>query len=222
MKIGVTGPQNRTEELKQKISSLAEVVFINDSDLPKLSDYGLDAFIDLDFDDNTHRIEYYRNFSNPLLLGAVKTQLAKELMGHKAHGPVFGINALPTFINRPLLEATFYSEADKPVLERLATRLGWQCTWVEDRVGMVTPRVVFMIINEAYFTVQEGTASKQDIDTGMKLGTNYPHGPFEWLDKVGIAHVYETLDALYHDTRDERYKICPMMKTEYLRSSSKI
>lgn len=75
-----------------------------------------------------------------------------------------------------------------------------------------------MIINEAYFTVQEGTASKTDIDLGMKLGTAYPKGPFEWCEEIGIANVYETLAALYEDTGDERYKICPMLKTEYLKS----
>ena len=75
-----------------------------------------------------------------------------------------------------------------------------------------------MIINEAYYTVQEGTATREDIDLGMKLGTAYPMGPFEWCEKVGVKNVYETLDAIYEDTHDERYKICPLMKTEFLRS----
>jgi 3-hydroxybutyryl-CoA dehydrogenase len=42
-------------------------------------------------------------------------------------------------------------------------------------------------------------------------------GPFEWANKIGIKHVYETLDAIYNDTHDERYKICPLLKTKYLR-----
>jgi 3-hydroxybutyryl-CoA dehydrogenase len=75
-----------------------------------------------------------------------------------------------------------------------------------------------MIINEAYYTVQEGTACRTDIDLGMKLGTAYPKGPFEWSEEIGIDHVYETLEALYQDTKDERYKICPLLKTEYLQS----
>jgi 3-hydroxybutyryl-CoA dehydrogenase len=53
-------------------------------------------------------------------------------------------------------------------------KLDWKYIQVEDRVGMVTPRVIFMIINEACCTLQEGTASMKDIDTSMKLGTNYP------------------------------------------------
>jgi 3-hydroxybutyryl-CoA dehydrogenase len=50
----------------------------------------------------------------------------------------------------------------------------------------------------------------------MKLGTNYPKGPFQWCQEAGIDNVYNTLNALWKDTRDERYKICPTLKTEWL------
>jgi 3-hydroxybutyryl-CoA dehydrogenase len=85
---------------------------------------------------------------------------------------------------------------------------------------MIKPRVIFMIINEACYTLQEGTASIEDIDKSMKLGTNYPFGPFEWCDKIGVTHVFETLNAIYDDTRDERYKICPLLKHKYLRNET--
>ena len=62
----------------------------------------------------------------------------------------------------------------------------------------------------------EGTASREDIDTGMKLGTNYPMGPFEWVAKWGLANIYELLEAMYLDSKDERYKTCPLLKQEYL------
>jgi len=87
---------------------------------------------------------------------------------------------------------------------------------VEDRVGMVTPRVICMIINEAYYTTMEGTATKEDIDLAMKLGTNYPFGPFEWALNIGVENVFELLEALYEDTKDDRYRICPLLKKEYL------
>ena len=91
---------------------------------------------------------------------------------------------------------------------------------VEDRVGMVKPRVIFMIINEACYTLQEGTATIEDIDMAMKLGTNYPFGPFEWCDRIGVTSVFETLAAMYEDTKDERYKICPLLKTKYLKGET--
>jgi 3-hydroxybutyryl-CoA dehydrogenase len=100
------------------------------------------------------------------------------------------------------------------------TQLGLAFLSVEDRVGLIKPRVIFMIINEACYTLQEGTASIEDIDLSMKLGTNYPFGPFEWCDKIGIGYVFETLFSLYDDTKDERYKICPLLKTKYLRNET--
>jgi 3-hydroxybutyryl-CoA dehydrogenase len=77
-----------------------------------------------------------------------------------------------------------------------------------------------MIINEACYTLQEGTASIQDIDKSMMLGTSYPRGPFEWANLIGVSRVYEGLEALWQDTHEERYKVCPLLKTMYLRSES--
>jgi 3-hydroxybutyryl-CoA dehydrogenase len=71
-----------------------------------------------------------------------------------------------------------------------------------------------MIINEAYFAIQENIASRSDIDLAMKLGTNYPFGPFEWCEKIGIKNVYELLIAVYDSTRDERYKVCELLEEE--------
>lgn len=128
------------------------------------------------------------------------------------NGNVLGMNLLPTFINRSLAEVSGESKLAQGKLEEL----GWEIRKVESRVGMITPRVIFMIINEAYYTVQEGTASKEDIDIGMKLGTNYPHGPFDWSQKIGLINIYKTLDAIYNDTKEGRYKICPLLKQECL------
>jgi 3-hydroxybutyryl-CoA dehydrogenase len=77
-----------------------------------------------------------------------------------------------------------------------------------------------MIINEAYFAWGDEVSSKTDIDTAMKLGTNYPFGPFEWANRIGIENVYGTLAAMYQDTQEERYKICPLLKTYYLRKEA--
>lgn len=107
---------------------------------------------------------------------------------------------------------------EEHVLKRICDELKTDFLLVDDRIGLVTPRVICMIINEAYYTVQEGTASREDVDMAMKLGTNYPYGPFEWCNRIGIKHVYELIEALYDDTQDERYKICPLLKKEYLRA----
>ncbi|HEU5145394.1 MAG TPA: 3-hydroxyacyl-CoA dehydrogenase family protein [Chryseosolibacter sp.] len=128
----------------------------------------------------------------------------------------FGFNGFPTFFNRELLEVCVWRNEDALQLEPLCKLLKTEFLIVDDRVGLVTPRVICMIINEAYYTVQEKTASRNDIDLAMKLGTNYPYGPFEWCERIGLKNVYELLSALYDDTKDERYKISALMKKEYM------
>jgi 3-hydroxybutyryl-CoA dehydrogenase len=71
-----------------------------------------------------------------------------------------------------------------------------------------------MIINEAYYTSEEGTALREDIDLAMKLGTNYPYGPFEWAKRIGTNQVIKLLDRVYNKTNDERYKICTLLRAE--------
>jgi 3-hydroxybutyryl-CoA dehydrogenase len=216
MNILATGETSRIEELKQKFSSDSVLTVMTKSELKtaKLQDF--DFIFDLNFDDNPDFTPYTSFTGKALFVSAVKIQLAA--FAPLSQTTVIGINALPTFLQRPLTEVSIRDEQDANQLHQCMEQLGWNYKRVDDRVGMVTPRLVYMIINEAYYTVQEGTASKADIDLGMKLGTNYPMGPFEWCEKTGIRNVYEVLSAVYSDTRDERYKICPLLKTEYLKS----
>jgi 3-hydroxybutyryl-CoA dehydrogenase len=147
------------------------------------------------------------------------TQLA-HTFNERLQCTVFGFNGLPTLFNREFLEVSLFRSADAPFLKKICQELNSSYLLVDDRVGLVTPRVICMIINEAYFTVQEGTATREDIDIAMKLGTNYPYGPFEWCERIGLKHVYKLLEAVYDDTKDERYKISALMTKEYLMLSA--
>jgi 3-hydroxybutyryl-CoA dehydrogenase len=71
-----------------------------------------------------------------------------------------------------------------------------QLEWVSDQPGFIGARIVCAIINEAYLTLQEKVSSKEDIDTAMRLGTNYPMGPFAWANAIGIKKVYTLLKKL--------------------------
>jgi 3-hydroxybutyryl-CoA dehydrogenase len=221
MKILARGSKNRIKELKEKLENVScEIVAIDDSDLLSANVNNFDVIFDLKFDEKSNQLKYYAGLKDvPVFVCAVKQQLAKAVFdyGNKVDCLLFGINALPTFIHRNLLEVSLLKQEQRAQLENILKQLQWDFKLVSDRVGMVTPRILFMIINEACYTLQEGTASKEDIDTSMKLGTNYPFGPFEWANKIGIKHVYETIEAIYLDTHDERYKVCPMLKTMYLK-----
>lgn len=129
----------------------------------------------------------------------------------------FGFCGLPTFLNRERLEVSVANEGDVAGLKEICGRLNTMYSLVADTVGMVTPRIVCMIINEAYYTVAEGTATRSDIDLAMKLGTNYPYGPFEWAERIGLKCVHDLLGALHKDTGDERYHMCPLLSMEVKR-----
>ena len=105
-------------------------------------------------------------------------------------------NGWPGFMSGPLIEASsgnmqFHSQA-----EEIFMLFNRKVKWVPDNPGFITPRVVSMIINEAYLALGEGVSTKEDIDIAMKLGTNYPFGPFEWAMKIGVTHVHQLLTEL--------------------------
>ena len=224
MKILARGSKTRLEELKVKLNAVScELTCIDESDLLSANVHDYDVIFDLKFDEKKEQLKYFAGLKNiPVFVCAVKQQLAKAVFdyGRKVECILYGINSLPTFLNRPLTEISLLNKEDAANLEKWMTIFNWDYKVVSDRVGMVTPRVLFMIINEACYTLQENTASMKDIDTSMKLGTNYPFGPFEWADKIGINHVYLTLEAIYQDTHEERYKVCPLLKTKYLKGET--
>ncbi|MBI4495028.1 MAG: 3-hydroxybutyryl-CoA dehydrogenase [Chloroflexi bacterium] len=73
-------------------------------------------------------------------------------------------------------------------------------------------RLVATLANEAALALQEGVASREDIDAAMKLGTAYPHGPLEWADQVGLPLVVRTLEALQQTVSPERYQPAQVLR----------
>lgn len=177
-----------------------------------------DALFDFIIDEDPTQVEYYKDKKKPVIfLNTVKTTLAEICTPVEGDitATVVGFNGLPTFVNREMLEVSLHRESDKDRAVEFCKNLKSSFSIVKDQVGFVTPRIICMIINEAYLTAQDGTASRADIDLAMKLGTNYPFGPFEWTLRIGIKHVYEVLEALYRVTKDERYRVSDLLTSEY-------
>ena len=84
---------------------------------------------------------------------------------------------------------------------------------VEDEPGLVSARVLSMIINEAYFALGENVSTIPEIDLAMKLGTNYSLGPFEWQDRIGIENIYLLLKKLSETSK--RYLIAPLLEEKF-------
>jgi 3-hydroxybutyryl-CoA dehydrogenase len=222
MNILVIGDLQNLEETKAKFGDRHNYTFEQDHREAERFIQGNDLVFDFILDEEPFQVDIYTDKTNSkVFINTAKISLAElsNLAGHQIKANLFGFNGLPTFLNRSILEVSVLNPYDVPDLVEHCKKLGTEFLVVDDRVGLVTPRIVCMIINEAYFTVQEETATREDIDMAMKLGTNYPFGPFEWCKRIGIKHVYELLEAVYEDTHDERYKICSLLKREYLMKS---
>lgn len=217
MNILVIGAAQRYEALQRKGGLDAHIVQWKEtlSGVDTLTPYQL--VIDLELDEHPLEATIYAKFpSVPVLAGMVKTSLG-AVMNNVAFSYGFnliGCNWLPGFIDMQVTEVSVMDQEQQPLLHELMQALGWQFEVVQDGVGMVTPRVICMIINEAYMAAEEGTASKEDINTAMRLGTNYPSGPFEWCGKIGVKNVYDVLQALYDTTGNERYKVSALLQQE--------
>jgi 3-hydroxybutyryl-CoA dehydrogenase len=216
MNVYVIGNEYQAEQVRSKISDEHSVIPIDR--LTEIDPDSEPVVFDFSFDDSPDNLEPYTGFTEMhLFINATRASLAELTYFADGQLPnLFGIAGDPTFLERPLLEVSAH-HSNREDARKLFLKLGLEATLVDDRVGLVTPRIISMIINEAYYTVLEGTATREDIDTGMKLGTNYPMGPFEWAASWGIANIYELLEALHLDSKDERYKICSLLKQEYLK-----
>jgi 3-hydroxybutyryl-CoA dehydrogenase len=78
--------------------------------------------------------------------------------------------------------------------------------------GLVLGRILSQIVNEAHFAVAHGVASAEDCDTAMRLGFNWPRGPFEWARVIGPERVVGMLDALHEHLGEERYRVSPLLR----------
>jgi 3-hydroxybutyryl-CoA dehydrogenase len=97
----------------------------------------------------------------------------------------------------------------------LAAELQRELVFCPNRGGMVTPRVLACIINEAYLTRDQGIATDQDIDKGMRYGTNYPRGPFEWCSRIGAQRLVHALDAwAKQDPGQDAYKVAEGLRQQ--------
>ena len=220
MKILVIGTPEDLMECRDKFGNAREYSQPGSRDEAVSSFLPGDVIFDFTIHDSPGEFAKYARRPVTVFLNTCMVTLSSLSYNVEAGGSfsAFGFNGLRSMLNRKFLEVSLLRTEDKIALEEICDRLNTSYLIVDDRVGLVTPRVVCMIINEAYFTVQEGTATKEDIDLAMKLGTNYPFGPFEWCRRIGVKNVYKLLRALYDDTQDERYKVCPLLKKEVLKN----
>lgn len=97
-------------------------------------------------------------------------------------------------------------------VEEFVIHCGRSPMWVEDSPGLVLPRIVSALANEAAFALGEGVADAATIDQAMQLGTNYPKGPLSWAKELGYTQMIAVLDFLHAEFGEERYRIAPLLR----------
>jgi 3-hydroxybutyryl-CoA dehydrogenase len=149
-----------------------------------------DGYIDLLFENQPQRLGILTQLlPKPVLINSVVETLVETNTSY------IRINAWPGFLASPLVEASA-NDTLKAKAEALLNQFGKNIQWLPDEPGFATPRIISMIINEAYLAFNEGVSTKEEIDTAMHFGTNYPYGPFEWAEKIGVKKVQALLNRL--------------------------
>ena len=132
-------------------------------------------------------------------------------------------------LNRPMIGMHFFNPADRmklieviagmntpeetvETIKKISVEIGKEPVQVNEAAGFVVNRILIPMINEAAFIKMEGVSDIAGIDTAMKLGANHPMGPLELGDFVGLDICMAIMDVLYKETRDSKYRVCPLIK----------
>jgi 3-hydroxybutyryl-CoA dehydrogenase len=146
-------------------------------------------YADLDFKPDEGRIRKLNKlYPIPVLINSVVEPLTDIAARWEMAGFFIRINGWPGVLERTPCE--------------LAVR---HYCLVPDIPGLISGRILAAIINEAWFTLQDGVSTKEEIDLAMRLGTNYPVGPFEWGERIGL----EAVHALLAKMSDTERQYCP-------------
>ncbi|MGB8541597.1 MAG: 3-hydroxyacyl-CoA dehydrogenase NAD-binding domain-containing protein [Candidatus Acidiferrales bacterium] len=119
-------------------------------------------------------------------------------------------NPVPKMKLLEIVRALETSEATLRTCVEVGRRMDKEVVVIRESPGFVTSRINAMIGNEAFYMLQEGIASAEDIDKALKLGLNHPMGPFELVDLVGLDVRLNILEYL-HKTLGEKYRPCPLL-----------
>lgn len=191
MQVYVNAPIDKEIELRKKPTADGIVFHFDYSKTPSF-DEDFDLYILLNFQPEWANLNFPKK---PIFIDAVLFTLEELNLPNNVHR----INGWSGFLEREIWEIA--SSNPEEVREAMQ-KLNWKYTIVPDIVGFLTTRVICQIINEAFYALKDKISTPEEIDTAMKLGTNYPLGPFEWAEKIGLQNVHALLEKLSkHDPR---------------------
>jgi 3-hydroxybutyryl-CoA dehydrogenase len=140
------------------------------------------------------------------------TELAAEL-DHPEN--MLGLHFLPPVLGTKLVEIVRgYATSDQTyaIGEMFVKSIGKTSVEVFESPGFVTARILFPMINEAMYVLLEGVATADDIDKAITLGYNLETGPLELADRIGLDRILMSMNHLFKETGDIKFRPCPLIK----------
>ncbi|HEY6874142.1 MAG TPA: 3-hydroxybutyryl-CoA dehydrogenase [Geobacteraceae bacterium] len=165
----------------------------------------LEIFRKLDETVKTGAILASNTSSIPITRIAAVTGRPDKVIGMHFMNPVPVMKLVEVIRGHATSEETFQAVAG------LVARLEKEMAVSQDYPGFIVNRVLIPMINEAVFALYEGVATAEDIDRGMKLGTNQPMGPLTLADFIGLDTVLAIANVLYDGFKDPKYRPCPLL-----------
>jgi len=201
MNIVVSALENQWEVLTKDTT---DIQWIRVEEPFSFSNYpDADAFFIL----NSPQIISYTTAKQPVFINSVIATL-KELQTPEH---VIRINGWNTFLERSIWEI---AGKPTPAINKILNKINKKAIYVADEPGLVAATIISMIINEAYFTLEDEVSTKTEIDAAMQLGTNYPFGPFVWAQNIGLKNITDLLQTLY--INHKRYQPSKLLVLESL------
>ncbi len=198
------------KEIAARIKTAKEIPALADCDIvieavTEREALKLDLFRQLDAAVKKGAILASNTSSIPITKIASATSRPECVMGMHFMNPV------PVMTLVELIKGHATSDETFKEVSELAKALGKETAVSQDYPGFIINRVLIPMLNEAVFALYEGIASAEDIDKGMKLGTNQPMGPLTLADFIGLDTVLAIANVLYEGFKDPKYRPCPLL-----------
>lgn len=203
------------EEDKQKaLSNITKVVGLDNV----VGD--IDLLIEAVFEDKAVKLSIFNKLNNIIKPDCIFasntssisiTELSVSTRPDKFIGMHF-MNPVPMMKLVEIIRGYSTSDETFNTIKSLSEKLGKVPVEVFDYPGFISNRILMPMINEAVFSLMEGVASAEDIDTVMKLGMNHPMGPLTLADFIGLDVCLAIMEVLYNGYNDSKYRPCPLLK----------
>lgn len=202
------------EQKEQAIKNIHKVIGV--SSVPS----DVDLVIEAIYENKDAKLNIFKELENKIKKDSIFasntssisiTELSAVCRADKFIGMHF-MNPVPVMKLIEIIRGYSTSDETYQVIKDLAIKLDKTPVEVFDYPGFISNRILMPMINEAIFALMEGVASKEAIDTVMKLGMNHPMGPLTLADFIGLDVCLAIMEVLYNGYNDSKYRPCPLLK----------